>query len=67
MPISYFVKYSKDGKYFRTKKEALKAHFNTPNAISISKHTLTNDCFERAYNGDGGFVEKEEEVLTAEQ
>lgn len=65
MKISYFVDCGVgESRYYRTKKEALKAFHAFPDAIALEKHWLSNDCFERAYNGGGGFVEKVEEVST---
>lgn len=60
MRISYWVEFKESGVYFKTLKEANAFLINNEDAKSISKHTITNDAFERAYNADGGFIEKEE-------
>lgn len=66
----YFVSYGggESGSYFASKRAAVKA-FNTEfeNARgeksmpeTLERHTLSKDCFERCYNGSGGFVEHAE-------
>lgn len=63
MPISYFISDDENGYYHRSLKTAKAIFANNPSPCKLEKHTLTNDCFERAYNGGGGFVEKEEVLM----
>lgn len=62
MKISYAVKDGQGTTYFHKKSDAFAFFRNTPSSKSIEKHYLTVDCFERAYNAQGGFIEKIEKV-----
>lgn len=59
MHISYFIQFEDgEGEYRKTLREAKLLFNNNNDSIRIEKHLLTNDCFERAYNGGGGFIEE---------